>query len=138
MRVFLAQQSAGKAIATISRFAGRQTVQIQMRTFIAPTVSRRGTFLFRSPFFFSTTDDIARDLSVASAAKRSSAYYLGIVSVPVVQCLGPGGQEVCHFPIPGLDLLFLSRQTPFPPLVDLAVAVSGALETVSFEINYTP
>ena len=93
MRVFLAQQSAGKAIATISRFAGRQTVQIQMRTFIAPTVSRRGTFLFRSPFFFSTTDDIARDLSVASAAKRSSAYYLGIVSVPVVQCPGPGGQE---------------------------------------------
>ena len=39
----IALQSARKAVSAISRFAGRNAAQIQMRTFIAPTVSRRGT-----------------------------------------------------------------------------------------------
>ncbi|KAK0731169.1 ATP synthase complex subunit H-domain-containing protein, partial [Lasiosphaeris hirsuta] len=37
--------SARKAVAAVSRFAGRNAAQIQMRTFIAPTVSRRADFV---------------------------------------------------------------------------------------------
>jgi F-type H+-transporting ATPase subunit h len=37
--------SARKAVSAISRFAGRNAAQTQMRTFIAPTVSRRADFV---------------------------------------------------------------------------------------------
>ncbi|KAK3393629.1 ATP synthase complex subunit H-domain-containing protein [Podospora didyma] len=37
--------SARKVVAAASRIAGRNAVQIQMRTFIVPTVSRRADFV---------------------------------------------------------------------------------------------